>query len=416
MSVHRPTHLVIAASTAVLLAGGALAAANPASAHIRTAVAFGGAAYGSSGHLGTLFNTGRSARVPLCTTRPGVTHTDHTQESTVSKVGTLGAVHTKTSSNSSKNSIASISTARTAGTSLFAGQVTGTAFAVNAKASRSSSGYGLAGTTTLTDVKIFGRSAPTHPSVNQTLALPGIGSVVLNKQTRSHRFGMAQISVVAVQLTVAGNNTMGLPAGKVVISSARASLHEPTHYRASGVAFGTTVVAGDQVRSGKTAPVYLPCGGTGGATGHNQTGAVTASGLQASATHTTGRSVETASGTKARLTSRISGVNLLGGVVRARSLVSVASAARTNGHLTRSSAGTSIGSLTINGTSRSASAPANTKVSIPGVGTLWIHRVIRTAKGLQVYALQLVLNTDRSGLTKGTVISVAGSTVGIAKK
>jgi hypothetical protein len=408
--------VALAATAAVVLTGGVVVAAAPASAQIRTATAFGGSAYGSSGHLGSTFKSGRSALVPLCTSSSGVTHTDTTQQSTTPQVGSLGNVHTSTSSHKTAHTIASVSKARTSASSLLAAQITGTAFAVTAKAARSSSGYALTGVTTLKAVKIFGMSAPTHPAANQKMSVPGVGTVVLNKQTRTKRDGLEQITVVALKLTVSANNTVGLPAGVLVISSARASLHAPTHYLASGNAFGTTVVTGDQVRSGKTAPTYLPCGGTGGATHRNMTGAVSVTGFHSATTHTSGRSTNTANGTKAKLTSRVNNVNLLGGVVRASTLVSVATATRTNGHLTRSSAGTSIGKLTVNGKTMSGNRPANTKIAIAGIGTLWIHRVTNTAKGLHVEALQLVLSSAQSGLAKGTVITVGGTTAGIAKK
>jgi hypothetical protein len=412
----RPAALV--ASAALVLAataGGVLIASSPASAHIRIATAFGGIAYGSNGNIGTMARSGRSALVPLCTSTPGLTRADHTQRSSAPKVGTIGSVHTSVSSNSHANTIASVSTARTLRSSLFGKAITGDAFAVAAKASRVSEGYVLSGSTTLTDVKVLGKAVPTHPSVNQKMAVPGIGRVVFNKQTRTHGFGTEQISVIAMQVTLSGDNTLGLPAGSLVVSAARASLHKPTYKLASGNAFGTTIASDDQVQSGKTAPVYLPCGGTSGATRTNASGAVTTHAVTSSITHTRARSAETADGTTATLTSSTSGVNLLRGVVRAKTLVSRASASRTNGRLTRSSTGTSIDGFMVNGEQKSANQPANTKWTIPGVGTLWVHRVITTPNGVHVYALQLVLAHDRAGLSKGSVITVGGAFAAVAK-
>ena len=74
--------------------------------------------------------------------------------------------------------------------------------------------------------------------------------------------------------------------------------------------------------------------------------------------------------TAAILTSKITNANLLGGVIKAHAIVAQAKAVRTGGTLTRSSSGTSIGDLTINGQKQSGNQPANTKFAIPGIGKL----------------------------------------------
>ena len=148
---------------------------------------------------------------------------------------------------------------------------------------------------------------------------------------------------------------------------------------------------------------------------HNDTGVTSSKAMRGGVTHTTARSTDSAATTAAILTSKISNANLLGGVIKANAIVVRAKAARSGGTLTRTSRGTSIGDLTINGQKRSGNQPANTKLAIPGVGTLWVNRVVKSAKGLQVYAMQLVLTVARDGLSKGTIITL-GAAKAVVKK
>jgi hypothetical protein len=293
--------------------------------------------------------------------------------------------------------------------------VSGKAFVAQARATSAPKGNRLIGTTTLTDVRIAGHAAPQHPTADQKMALPGVGSVVLNHQRRSRGYGTERITVTALTVNVQGNNSLGLPAGKMLISRATATLHRPTHRQASGNAYGSRIVSGDQVKSGKTAPIYLPCGGSNGGTRRNNSGATSSQALQGAATHTTARSTDSAQRTMALVTSTISGANLLGGVIKADTIVAHARATRSGTTLSRSSSGTSIGDLTINGQRQSGTQPVNTKHAIPGIGTLWIHRVIKTPSGLQVYALQLILSRAQDGLSKGSVITLGAAKAQVAK-
>jgi hypothetical protein len=423
-------HQMTPASTArlalalALVAGGTIAATVSVSAAgastglgtgKQTASAFGGSAFGSAGHLGTVFESGKSAYSAMCTSNLGVTHQDTTHNSSNPQVGKIGNVRTTVSSVGSGESIASVSKATTSASSLLGALVTGKLFVASARSATAPSGTSLTGGTTLSDVRIAGQAAPQHPAVNQTMALPGIGSVLFNHQTRSHAYGTQQITVTAMTINLTGNNTLGLPSGRLVISRAMASLHLPTHHQASGNAYGTTIVSGDVVRSGKTAAVYMPCGGSNGVTRHNDTGATSSQALRGGVTQTSARSTDSNGGTAAILTSKITGANLLGGVIKADAIVARAKATRAGSTLTRSSSGTSIGDLTINGQKQSGNQPANTKFAVPGIGTLWINRVVQAPNGLQVYALQLVLSTAQSGLSKGTVITL-GAAKALVKK
>jgi len=82
----------------------------------------------------------------------------------------------------------------------------------------------LVGRTVLTDVRIQGKSMPTHPKRNQTIALPGIGKVVLNHQTRSRSNGRLTVSVTAMRVIVGKHNSLHLPSGVIVLGQTMASV------------------------------------------------------------------------------------------------------------------------------------------------------------------------------------------------
>ncbi len=119
------------------------------------------------------------------------------------------------------------------------------------------------------------------------------------------------------------------------------------------------------------------------------------------ATSTT-RSVDTATSTLAQTSNRIANANLFGGMIKSGAVHVVASAARNSaGVLTRKATAT-VGGLTVNGKSQSGTAPANTKIAIPNLGTLWVHRVINTPSGVTVRGLDLILTVTKNGFKKGT--------------
>jgi hypothetical protein len=390
----------------------------PSAAHgavISPQPAFGAVAFGTSDRLGTLFRSGPSALLPICTTRVGVTRTNDTQGSSNPSLGTLGGVKTRIATRTRPNNgLAAITTSRTAATHLFAGAIAGSAFTAVATAAHNSSGYALSGSTTIQDLRIAGKAMPSHPSVNQTVTLPGIGFVVLNQQSRSRAFGTYRLTVVAARITIGKGNSLGLPTGTIAISSAQSALHASAFRAGSGFAYGSNIQSGRTVRSGRTAPSYLPCGGTNGATTHNSTGAFGAAGLHSAAVHTSTRSTDSAAATTVVTQSAISNLNLLGGAIKASAIVSRAIAKRAGGTLSRSSGGTTISGLTINGQTQSAKQPANTVHAIPGIGTLYVHKVVNSATGVHVYALQLVLSRAQDGLDKGTRITVGATYAAVA--
>ena len=104
---------------------------------------------------------------------------------------------------------------------------------------------------------------------------------------------------------------------------------------------------------------------------------------------------------------------MLGGVVTADAVTAKSSTTRKGTSVYRSSVGTSIADLRINGNPVTIAVNANTRINIAGVGTLYLRRSIWSDTGLQVYALQLELSTTQGGLPAGAVITAGAAQSGV---
>jgi hypothetical protein len=64
----------------------------------------------------------------------------------------------------------------------------------------------------------------------------------------------------------------------------------------------------------------------------------------------------------------------------------------------------------------SDNVPVNTKLSLPGIGTLWLHKQVKTANGIKVIMIQLVIGSKSSpaGLPKGATVNVGYAHVGVS--
>ncbi len=285
------------------------------------------------------------------------------------------------------------------------------AVTTTARVARTSDGIKRTGSTSIVGLTIAGHSSPpAHPSVDQKITIPGIATIVLNHHATSNGFGSYRMTVVGLTVTIPRDNSLHLPAGSILIGRGAASLHRQTHADPRGYAFGTSVHAAKLAGSGRTAAVYLPCGGTGGKTTRNHL----ASGrvpnvLRAGTDASSGYSKDTASSTIASTRNTIADVKLFGGVVKARAVTVHARAERDSSGVVHRGNSVSVVGLTVNGKHQSGSVPANTKLTLPGLGTLWIHRVVTTSTGVIVRGLDLVLGVTKNGLKKGTELIVGAA-------
>jgi hypothetical protein len=258
------------------------------------------------------------------------------------------------------------------------------------------------------------------PAPNTTINLLGVGKVVLNEQivTGTSTTKGLTVNMIHVYVTVA--NTLGggsgIPVGtQIIVADAHSGLSQiggPASL--DGNAFGTKVT-GTLIKSSATAPVGVGCQGNS---------LITASQLGINLPLnllTTGTISDTAQGSVAsgksssQTTASIQTANLLNGIVQASVIHAQANASTTNGMTFNFSAsGSSFGSLSVSGfPGITAGVSANTQVTLAGIGTLYLKRVIQTSNNIEVRMIELVLTSSYMGLPTGTHIYVGDASASL---
>jgi hypothetical protein len=180
-----------------------------------------------------------------------------------------------------------------------------------------------------------------------------------------------------------------------------------------GKAFTSRLVAAGTLNSGPTAVAYLPCAGTNGALKTNHIGSIGIPGVLSiggGQNHTSG--VVRPGLSQADANSDVTAVRLAGGTISADAVNAHVHAINRNGHRTFKDVSKGFTNLVVNGQSVGASPP-NTKIPIPGVGTLWVHRVHRTKYGLFVTMLELKVLQTGAGVPAGTDLQIGSAWVAL---
>ncbi len=416
MSVSPARRMLLATSALALTGGLATVAPVVQAATPTTSTALGGGAYASTATFGTLVKSGKTADLPMCTIAPSYSGSNNVAAVKLGRVGSVGAATTTVRATTSGSTRTSTVTAKTAATNLLGGLVRASAITSTSVAWKDSSGSHLKGSSVIAGLRISGLPVVVSSKPNQVITLVGVGTVTLNAQTVHNRYGAHSITTTAMKVSLLAKNRLGLPSGTVVVSSANASVHDATVRRAYGTAFSTEFGVAGRAGSGRTAAVYLPCGGTSGSVITNHTARVDLPGvLKVGAMSSTGQSTESArSGIVATTRSQAAGVTLLGGVVRVDAVTAKATATRNPSKLVTSAAGTRVNGLKIRGKSVSVNVKENTRINIAGLGTLWLDRVVRSGSQIQVYGVQLHLTSAYSGHPAGTYLTIASARAGIA--
>lgn len=400
--------LVSLAATAMWGTG---AAASPASAthHSTTTTtsATSGHAYGSLVQASNLAGSGKTAETRVGCGATHATRRNSTAHADLAPLGTARAVrtHSHTSTNKS-GALKTVTEARTAHVSLLGGQIALdalTATAVAHTATGTTSGH-----SELLGLKIGGKPMVVHPAPNTAITIPGLAKVVLNYQHRVTGSGVNRIVVDALKVTLLGGSGYGPLGTTVVVGHATAALHALTGPLLRGSAWGSEVTVGSLVTSNPTFRAWLPCSGASNTVRHRGAGINLPKAL-------TTRAVATRAHAKPGTTptstdwAKVDGLNLLNGLVKASVIKAQANASKVNGKVVRTNDGSHFVGLSINGTPMNDDISPNTKFSLLGIGTLWIDRVVKTAHGVTVHMVELVLGHATDGMKKGTVIDVANA-------
>ena len=407
----RKMHLFALAAGAGLVAS-ALTAAAPAMAQAAaTETGFQGSAYGSLVTVGPAVRSGRSALSMLgCTSQAGVRHTNSIASVSVPPLLSTGTVTTSAASQATAGGPASVSKATTQGASALGGLVKATfvrSVSTTTEHTPGSFGTSAAGTK-FVGLVVAGTPISGTPAPNTKINLPGVGYVILNQQVPAVTKTRASLTVIAIHVVVTTPNPAAKAGTQIIVSFAHSGLGGPVSGLLDGLAYGARANVGTTLIAGKEFPESLSCLGTNGKTKTNQGVGLSIPGILASGTVTdTVQGTATATTASAAATSTVQGLNLLGGTVKATAIKAAVSA---TGNPPAFGDGSTFLNLTVAGHPGIGShVAANTKVTLAGLGTLWLHRRMETKTKITVIMVQLVVTVpgNPEGLKPGTTVNVA---------
>jgi hypothetical protein len=393
----------------------AVAFASPTGAAQRRTL-FSGDGYGSYAFAGKSVVSGKTAFVGVgCGSKAG-THVENSMQSNQEEnenTGSMstGSVETSADAIQSQSVTKTLTKATAHGVSLFKGRIT--ASRVKAVSTTLKDGKGMRTSptgTALTDLAVDGDVFKVEPGPNTRITLAGLGYVVLNEQFGANDGRTATLVVNGIHVYVTERNPMGIPVGtQYIVGHARSALKPTGKAAVGGQAYGHKLFERQRAQSGPSAIVYMPCTGTGGQTLTN-----TLSGVGHPNAFQLGTVKDTAIGRVGKssatslMTSSVQSVNLLNGLVTADAVKAVARGSKEGDARTFTNAGSKFVNLVVAGRPIGKETGPNTAIDLPGIGTLWLQRVIRTSNGIEVRMIELqVEEGNRFGLKPGSKLQIA---------
>ncbi|MHB8660300.1 MAG: choice-of-anchor P family protein [Solirubrobacteraceae bacterium] len=376
----------------------------------QAATGFAGNGYGTYANVGNTVLAGPSAFVALgCTTATGIHHTNTVASVNIPNLAATGAVNTTADSIAITGGVESRTTADVAQASLLSGRIRASEVKAVSTTSQDLTGLHVsAAGSSFTSLVVNGMPISATPPPNTTIALPGVGKVVLNEQIKSIGVNGAYLIVNMIHVYVTSAQPKIAAGTQIVVAHAYSALTPNVAGTLDGFAYGSYAHTGSLVTAGYSAAVYMPCQGTNGRLITNSVASVSISKVG-----TTGTVTDTALGTdnattdSGETTSTVQNVNLLSGLVKASTVKADAHAAKTAGAISLTDIGSTFVNLVINGKSYSSNVPPNTKVSVGNI-TIYLHRVLRTANSIEVRMIDIfVTGSNGFGLPIGTEIRVA---------
>ena len=313
---------------------------------------------------------------------------------------TGGAVNTSASSASQQAQ----AVADTASISLLGGLITATEIKAVSTTTIDSNGvfHVSADGSSVTNLVILGHVYNGSVPANTRINIPLLGYVVLNEQTANIGSSEATLTVNMLHVHVTVINILGLQVGtELIVSNATSGM---VNVFAPGIISGEsygTQVTGPLLASAPTAPESLPCFGTNGQVLTNSLANVNLPSILNSGTVTdTVESNLTFSSSTGQNTSTVQGLNLLNGLVTANVMRAQVFAAVNDSYNYILNGTDSFVGISVAGHPEiTDSVPYNTNVSIAGLGTLYLKRVIHNMPYphyVEVRSLELVVNQSNS--------------------
>jgi hypothetical protein len=364
--------------------------------------------------------SGPTAYVSLaCTTAPGKKATNNSAAADLGKVGKAGATVTTVESSEWAGMRATKSTSTTAGVSLLGGIIKAKAITAETKVKSTPLGWKAENDSVLADLTILGKKidARVGPNTKINVGLPGVGKlaeVILNEQlTRTKANGTFESTTTALHVKILPNSQLGNKFNvDVIIGRANAQLTPPAVGYLGGRAFATKVtLLNGAVQSGPTSLVAVPCLGGAGSSrvGSGDLGDIAKA--QGAATKAEGSAGDPA---KSRAEAEIAGVNLLGGLITADAIKSVATAKQSaGGPVELSDEGSKFVNLKIGGKPvLDTNIGPNTKISVLGVD-ITLNKIRKTSTSITVTQIEVVIKSPRAGLPVNSKVEVSYASASI---
>ena len=284
--------------------------------------------------------------------------------------------------------------------------VTSTSEATGATSTNSSSFSGLT---------VAGLLVNSKPAPNTTIALPGLGSVVLNEQSGPFNgTHTTSIGVVMMDVHITDVNSAGLAPGTHIIVAHVESGVLPIALTSIAYGLYGSGLGGSTPTIGPVDLAGIPCTGGSSTVGSN--------GFTSPAIGSTGNETSTASGqmtsssASATAQNSVSNVNLLSGLVSADKVATIANASW-NGTGSRSGSATFVNAK-IAGSPLPSNTPPNTRRNLPGIGYVVVNEQFGSndasgaAENVIGFDIYITVANNRLNLPAGARIIVSCASTG----
>lgn len=381
-----------------------------------------GTAYGTYAFVGNTLLVGQTAPVTLAgpcgTSQQPLNVPGSAAGVNLPPLVTGGAVNTDVSSASQQAQ----ASANTATISLLGGLIT--AQEINAVSTTTIDSNGVfhtsAAGSSVTNLMILGQKYNGSIPANTRVNIPLLGYVVLNEQLSNIGSSTATMTVNMLDVHVTTLNILGLKIGtEILVSNATSGM---VNVFAPGIISGEsygTQVTGQLLASAPTAPESLPCFGTKGSVLTDTLAGVNLASILSTGTVTdTVESNLTISLSSGHNTSTVQGLNLLNGLVTANVMEGQVTAVVNDSYNYILTGVDSFVGIDVAGHPEiNDNVAYNTSVSLAGLGTLYLKRIINNAPyphTVEVRSLELVVNQNNTyGLPIGLDVIVGDTQIEI---
>jgi hypothetical protein len=396
--------LLLPASVAVAATSAAAAPNLPGS----EGFLYSGQAYGTYVTAADTVVAGKSALTTLCTSVGDAGHGTGMAGVDVQNVITTGVITSGTSTSATATAVSATTYATVHNANLLSGLITATTVRAVSTSSHNATGFHTHSDGSRLAGLVVNGTPVASAAPNTTIRLPNVGKVVINQRVSSVDATSASLTVNMLHVYV-NHAVSGVSAGtEIIVAHATSSLSGDQAGGLEGQAYGTYANGVSHLIAGRSARVFLGCGGTDGIVKTN-----TAAGVNAPEVIVTGTVTDTAQGTitaqsaTAETTARTESLDLLAGLVTADAVKADATASTSGDQVTLSDAGSSFANLMVNGNAVASDVAPNTRIIVGNV-TVWVHRVIESDRGIEVRAIEVVVNgANPYSLEVGTRIQVA---------